>query len=185
MISMIQGAVSAVTGWMFKGVNDEYVDIRHAAPKLNAAQEIPQSLRERDIPDFGLDQERMLKMAVKNFSNEDLQVKWLHSMYRLRYNTGSGWLAETHVPHARHRRVARPDGFFHPGVFVLEDSDRYLHQDHVPGEGIRMMVENSIPNREHEVMAFSQIDHERITKLFDELSKPVKVGNKPGLTLVK
>jgi hypothetical protein len=168
---MIQGIINAASAWFFNGVTDEYVNIRHSSPKEDAVKEIPQSLRERDIPDFGKDQERMLQMAVKNFNDEELQVKWLHSMHQLRFGTGSGWIGEKPVQHVRQRgNVARPGAFTIPGMIILEDFDTYVHQDRVPGEGVRMM---------------SQIDHERINKLFEEISKPVPVATRRGLTLVK
>lgn len=165
MISMIKGVINATQAWLFKGVNDEYVHIHHAAPKLDGAKEIPQSLRERDIPDFGSDQERMLQMAVKNFSDEELQVRWLKSMHRVRFQTDNGWVAEHSkrrtrpVVHAS-RAVQLTDGLYRrEGVIIFDEADN--------------------------APSFSQIDHERINQLFDQISKPVPVKAKPGLTLVK
>lgn len=71
---------------------DKYLEVG-AKPTLTRATEtkeieIPDYLRGSDIPDFGKDQERMLRRAIILYPDEVNRKKWLKSVYVL----GDDWV---------------------------------------------------------------------------------------------
>lgn len=104
MPKFLTSIFKAIFAWLTKGTNDEYLIIKPSAKIEHMVEEIPGRLRGEDIPNFGSDQERMLKLAVEKFSEDSLRIKWLQAMYKLRFGTKMGWIGETNVAHIKDSR---------------------------------------------------------------------------------
>jgi hypothetical protein len=85
---------------VFKFLTDQTVDqyfVVNPSPKIkNDPKEIPQRLRAADVPDFGADQEKMLRLATEKFDDDTMRLKWLRSIHKLN-DSRNGWVLDAQV----------------------------------------------------------------------------------------
>jgi hypothetical protein len=98
MFKVFTSVYHAIRNWLFAGVQDQYLKVKPTPMAKTVVEEIPERLRADDVPDFGVDQEKMLQMAVKNFTDDSLRIKWLKTIHRLRFGTRFGWIGESNGP---------------------------------------------------------------------------------------
>jgi hypothetical protein len=129
MFKWLKSIFESLDNWFHKGVNDEYIIVNASPVTEEKDEEVPESLKASDIPDFGIDQYKMLKLAVKNFPDNSARIKWLNAMHKLRFGTSVGWIADTN-PQCGDNRYLK--GKKHLVIRKIQNQGKSLATDLLP-----------------------------------------------------
>ena len=55
---------------------------------------IPEALRGQDVPLLGVDQDKLLRRAMRVSGDHKVRLKWLHAINHLRVTSKTGWIMD-------------------------------------------------------------------------------------------